>query len=220
VPTTGDEAEAQVKEMQSLGVTKLYVSSDGSDYGAAVAYAVSHDVAGGITAVSSPAAADGIFYGSSSPAVAARFFNRVAGSNPSAKLFGPSALDAPAFVSALSSAVRNLYISVPGFLKADLTPAGRTFLSTFSSTFGHVPAVQAIFGYEAMAAVVSVLQGAGTSANNRSTVVKDFFAIRNRSSVLGTYSIDSNGDTSIGPFVFNRLHGGQLVPVKFVSVPG
>jgi branched-chain amino acid transport system substrate-binding protein len=220
VPTSGDEAKAQVQEMQALGVSKLYVSSDGSDYGAAIANAVTHDVGGGITLVSGAAAADGVFYGSASPAVAARFFNRVAGSNPSAKLFGPSALDAPAFVSALSPAVRNLYVSVPGFLKADLTPAGTTFVSQFTSTFGHAPAVQAIFGYEAMAAVLSVLKQAGTSANSRSNVVKGFFAIRNRQSVLGTYSIDSNGDTSIAPFVFNRLKSGQLVPFKFVSVSG
>jgi branched-chain amino acid transport system substrate-binding protein len=220
VPTSGDEAKAQVQEMQALGVSKLYVSSDGSDYGAAIANAVTQDVGGGITLVSSAAAADGVFYGSASPAVAARFFNGVAGSNPSAKLFGPSALDAPAFVSALSPAVRNLYVSVPGFLKADLTPAGTTFVSQFTSTFGHAPAVQAIFGYEAMAAVLSVLKQAGTSANSRSTVVKDFLAIRNRQSVLGTYSIDSNGDTSIAPFVFNRLKSGQLVPFKFVSVSG
>jgi branched-chain amino acid transport system substrate-binding protein len=220
VPTSGDEAKAQVQEMQSLGVTKLYVNSDGSDYGAAIANAVAHDVGGGITLANSASAADGVFYGSASPAVAARFFNTVASSNPSAKLFGPSALDARAFVSALSPSVRNLYISVPGFLSADLTPAGTTFVSQFRSTFGHQPAVQAIFGYEAMNAVMSVLKEAGTSANNRGTVVKGFFAIRNRQSVLGTYSIDANGDTSIAPFVFSRLQRGQLVPFKFVSVSG
>jgi len=220
VPTSGDEAKAQIQEMQALGVSKLYVSSDGSDYGRAIANAVTHDATGGITVVNSQTAADGVFYGSASPNAAASFFNRVAGSNPSAKLFGPSALDAPRFVSALSSAVRNLYISVPGFLKADLTPAGTAFVSQFTARFGHAPAVQAIFGYEAMAAVLSVLKEAGTSANSRSTVVKDFFAIKNRQSVLGTYSINSNGDTSIAPFVFSRLQRDQLVPFKFVSVSG
>jgi branched-chain amino acid transport system substrate-binding protein len=217
VPRSAAEAKAQVQEMQALGVTKLYVASDGSDYGAAIANAVTHDVGGAITLASSPAAADGVFYGSASPRVAARFFNGVAGSNPSAKLFGPSALDAPTFVSALSPAVRSLYISVPGFLKADLTPAGATFVRRFTSSFGHAPAAQAIFGYEAMAAVLSVLKQAGTAVNDRTTVVKDFFAIKNRPSVLGTYSIDSNGDTSIAPFVFNRFQGGQLMPFKFVS---
>ena len=220
VPTSGDEAKAQIQEMQALGVTKLFVTSDGSDYGRAIANAVSHDTGGGITLVSSRDAADGVFYGSAAPTVAARFFNGVAGSNPSAKLFGPSALDAPRFVSMLSSSVRTLYISVPGFLKADLNPAGTAFVSQFTATFGHAPAVQAIFGYEAMAAVLSVLKEAGVDANSRSTVVKDFFAIKNRQSVLGKYSINSNGDTSLAPFVFTRLTGGQLVPFKFVSVSG
>ncbi len=221
VPTTAQEAKAQVQEMKALGVTKLYVGSDGGPYGAAIAYALKQDAgSGGLTVVSSPTTADGVFYGSDSPAGAARFFNGVAGSNPSAKLFGSSALDAPAFVTALSPAVRNLYVSVPGFLKADLTPAGSTFVSQFTSTYGHAPAVQAIFGYEAMAAVLSVLKEAGAAADNRTTVVKDFFSIKNRQSVLGTYSINSTGDTSIAPFVFTRLKGGQLVPVTFVSVQG
>jgi branched-chain amino acid transport system substrate-binding protein len=214
VPNSGKEAKAQVQEMHALGVTKLYVDSDGSDYGGAVSYAVKQDAgSAGLTVVGSPATADGAFYGSASPAAAASFFNRIAGSNPSAKLFGPSALDAPAFVSALAPSVRNLYISVPGFLDSGLTPAGSTFVSRFSSAYGRAPAPQAIFGYEAMSAVLSVLKQAGTSAGNRTTVVHDFFAIKNRQSVLGTYSIDSDGDTSLAPFVFTRVKSGQLVPV-------
>ncbi len=220
VPNSGEEAKAQVQEMQSLGVTKLFVASDGSAYGAAIANAVSHDASGTITVLGSATGADGAFYGSASPTLAARFFNSVAASDPSAKLFGPSALDAPAFTSALSPSVGSLYISVPGFLQQDLTPAGRTFVQDFTSTYGHAPAVQAIFGYEAVAAVLSVLKQAGASATNRTTVVHDFFAIKNRQSVLGTYSIDSNGDTSIAPFVFSRLRGGELVPVKFVQARG
>jgi branched-chain amino acid transport system substrate-binding protein len=220
VPTSGEEAKAQIQEMKSLGVTKLYVGSDGSDYGSAIAYALKRDAGVGITLVTSPAAADGVFYGSASPTVAAGFFNRVAASNTSAKLFGPSALDAPSFVSALSPAVRNLYVSVPGFLKANLNTKGAAFVAQFTSRYGHTPATQAIFGYEAMAAVLSVLKEAGSSINSRSTVVKEFFAIKDRQSVLGTYSIDSTGDTSIAPFVFTRLSGGQLVPFTFVSATG
>ncbi|HUA04786.1 MAG TPA: hypothetical protein VMB27_12855 [Solirubrobacteraceae bacterium] len=218
VPNSGKEAQAQVQEMHSLGVTKLYVTSDGSDYGAAVAYAVKQDAGGaGITSVSSPSAADGAFYGSASPAAAAHFFNDVAGSNPSAKLFGPSALDAPAFTAALNSSVQNLYISIPGFTASDLTPKGRAFVSEFSGTYGRAPTPQAIFGYEAMSAVLSVLKQAGTSAGNRTTVVHDFFAIKNRQSVLGTYSINSNGDTSVAPFVITRVKSDQLVPVTAVQ---
>ena len=134
------------------------------------------------------------------------------------KFSAPLAPNSP--MPALSPSIRNLYVSVPGFLPADLSPAGQTFASSFTSAYGHAPAAQAIFGYEAVAAVLSVLKQAGTSANSRTTVVKDFFAIKNRQSVLGTYSINSNGDTSIAPFVFKRLTAGKLVPFKFVQAQG
>ena len=217
VPTTAQEAKAQVQEMQALGVTKLYVSDDGGPYGATIANAVKHDVSGSMSVVGSLSAADGAFYGTSSPAGAERFFARGASSNPSLKLFAPSALDDPTLAPQFSGA-GNLYISAPGFLKQNLTPAGTTFASQFTTAYGHAPVPQAIFGYEAMSAVLAVLREAGAQANNRSTVVHNFLAIKNRQSVLGTYSISSTGDTSIAPFVFSRVRQGKLVP--FAQVQG
>jgi branched-chain amino acid transport system substrate-binding protein len=218
VPTSGQEANAQVQEMQALGVTKLYVADDGGPYGAAIAYALKHDASGKITVVGSQAGADGVFYAGNSPASAEQFFDRAAAANPSAKLFGPSALSDPSFASALSPAVRSLYISAPGFRTQDLPTGASKFVSQFTAAYGHAPDPQAIFGYEAMSAVLAVLQEAGAKANDRSTVVHDFLSIKNRQSVLGTYSINSNGDTNIAPFVFSRLQSGKLVP--FAQVQG
>lgn len=214
VPTTAEEAKAQVDEMHALGVTKLYVSSDGGPYGATIANAIKRDASGTITVVGSLSAADGAFYGTSSASAAEHFF---AGAGSSVKLFAPSALDDPSIASQLSS-LSNLYVSAPGFLKQDLTPSGSTFVSQFTSAYGHAPVPQAIFGYEAMSAVLAVLQEAGAHANERSTVVHDFLAIRNRQSVLGTYSINSTGDTSLAPFVFSQVRQGKLVP--FAQVQG
>ncbi len=217
VPTTAQEAKAQLHEMQTLGVTKLYVSDDGGPYGATIANAIKHDASGAISLAGSLGAADGAFYGTASPADAARFFDRAASSNPSLKLFGPSALDDPTIAAKLSSA-GNLVLSAPGFLTQNLPPAGSLFPAQFKNKYGHAPVPQAIFGFEAMSAVLHVLQEAGSQANNRSTVVHDFLAIKNRQSVLGTYSISSTGDTSIAPFVFSRVRQGKLVP--FAQVQG
>jgi hypothetical protein len=71
-----------------------------------------------------------------------------------------------------------------------------------------------------MKAVLAVLQEAGSSANDRTSVVKDFLALKNRSSALGTYSISSTGDTNIAPFVFSRLKAGQLTPFTAIQQPG
>jgi branched-chain amino acid transport system substrate-binding protein len=218
VPSTAQEAKAEVQEMQTLGVTRLYLADDGGPYGAAMVYALRHDLGGSISLSSTEAGADGIFYASSSEATAVRFFDSAAASNPSAKLFGPSALDDPSFAAAISPSVRNLYVSAPGFLKQNLTSTGSAFVSTFTTDYGHAPAGQAIFGYEAMSAVLAVIKEAGSDAGDRSTIVKDFFSLKNRQSVLGTYSINTNGDTSLAPFVFSRLTSGKLVP--FVQVTG
>jgi hypothetical protein len=71
-----------------------------------------------------------------------------------------------------------------------------------------------------MAAVLTVLRQEAQQAGDRSRVVHQFFAIHNRSSALGTYSIDASGDTSIAPYVFGRVSAGRLVPFRALSAPG
>ena len=141
--------------------------------------------------------------------------NSAATLDPSAKLFGSSALDTGAFASALSAAAaRRSYISAPGFMPADLPTAARTrFIAPFIAAYGHTPAPEAIFGFAAVDALFDVLHQAGANANSRATVVKDFLKLNDPTSVLGDLSIESDGDTSPAPFVINRVRGGALVAV-------
>jgi branched-chain amino acid transport system substrate-binding protein len=222
VPTDALEAKALVAEMNTLGVKDLYVTGDESAYGKALALAISGDAAAAsVTVVHSESSADALFYAGGSAAAAAGVFNQAASTNPALKLFAPSALAQQPFVKALSPAAqRRIVISSPGFTTAELNPQATQFVSAFRAAYGHAPATQAIFGYEAMSAVLSVLHEAGSSAGDRATVVHDFFALKNRSSVLGTYSINKNGDTDIGPFVFSAVKAGALTPFKAVQEQG
>jgi ABC-type branched-subunit amino acid transport system substrate-binding protein len=221
VPSTASEATAQAQEMQKLGVKQLYIGNDGSPYGKAIARAVMiAAAAAGIKLTPGQSGADAFFYGSGSPAAGAHAFASAAKASPNLKLFGPSSLDSPTLVAGLGSA-RNVYISSPGFLPANLTPAGQQFVTAFKTAYHHTPAPGAIFGYEAMSAVLGVIHEAGSGANNRQNVVRDFFALRNPpSSVIGAYAINANGDTSLAPFVFSRLKAGALVPFAFVQPAG
>jgi branched-chain amino acid transport system substrate-binding protein len=218
VPTDALEAKALVAEIGGRGVKRLYVAGDGSDYAAALAAAVGHDAgSAGLTVQHSPAGADGILYAGRSGSSAAQLFN---GAGPSVKLFASSAVTFDsAFASALSpAAAGQVEVSSPGFAPGNLPAnAAQQFVTPFRSAYGHAPSTEAIFGYEAMAAVLSVLRETGSGANNRSKVVHGFFAIKNRPSVLGTYSIDVAGDTSLAPFVFSHVKSGQLAPFKAVQ---
>jgi ABC-type branched-subunit amino acid transport system substrate-binding protein len=221
VPSTVLEAKAQLQEMKSLGVRSLYVTSDGSSYGATVATAVrTAAAAAGVTVAQRAAGTDAMFYGGSSSAVAARAISTALSASPQLKVFAPSGLDLVSFAAELPATARNVYVSAPGFLPRGLPASGRQFLTAFKAAYHHMPAPQAIFGYAAMQGVLDALRRAGSGASNRATVVHDFFPITNHASALGTYSINSNGDINLGPFVFNRLHAGKLVPFKSLQVQG
>jgi branched-chain amino acid transport system substrate-binding protein len=215
VPTTSVEATALIDQMRSVGVSSLYTTTDGSAYGETLAYEVRNS-SGAPSTVSSASGASGVLFAGSSLSKAASVFNSAAASNPNVKLFAPSALDDDAFVALLSPAARkHLYVTTPGLLPKQLTATAPAFASGFKSAYGRAPAPGAIYGYEAMSAVLAVLQEAASGASNRQTVIKDFFAIKNRSSPLGTYSIDKNGDTNLGPssFLVQHVKGSTLVPL-------
>jgi branched-chain amino acid transport system substrate-binding protein len=227
VANSGAEAKAIVAEMQAENVSRVFISSDGSQYGATTAEQVAKAAkAAGLTVVASASGADGVFYGASivSPqarSAATHALDSAAAASPSAKLFAPSGLYDDSFVAGLSpGAAQRLTVSSPGFLPKSLTAAGRVFSAEFRSSFGHVPAPQAIFGYEAMSSLLYVLDQAGAHANDRATVVTDFRRLKNPpDSVIGPYTI-SGGDPNIAPLIFAHVRAGKLIPFKFVQQQG
>ncbi len=228
VPNSGQEAKAIVSELGAEHATSLYVADDGQLYGAALALEVRNAAkAAGLTLATSAAGAGAVFYGASvaDAPVAAHFLDQTASASPNAKLFVPSGLYDSSFVAGLSAGAQaRLTVSSPGFLPKDLTGDGPAFASAFRTAYGHAAAPQAVFGYEAMRAVLATLAQAGPAANNRAVVVADFRSLKRTSgSALGPYSI-SGGDPSIAPFVFARMRGGaggaggSLVAFKFVQL--
>jgi hypothetical protein len=220
VPTTAQEAKALVARMQSQHVSSLTVDDDGSDYGVTVAAEVKAAAStAGITvsAGSSPSGAGAYFYGASvasaaEQAQAVKALDAAASADPQAKLFAPSGLYDDTFVAQLSAAAQSqLTVSSPGFTSAQLDGPGIAFVQAFQKAYGHTPAPEAIFGYEAVQALVATLKEAGSSANIRNAVVTDFRSLKRSQSAIGSYAI-SDGDTSITPFVMATVSGGKLVP--------
>ncbi len=220
VPTTAVEARAELAEAQRLGVKHLYVATDGSSYGSALAASLISGGTGVSVVRGAPSAAafsnsnaDGLLFAGASQTSARMLFTAVAAAHPAVSLMAPSALAQDSFAGSLGSA--RVIFSTPGFAPRTLDATGQAFVAAFTGTYHHAPAAEAIFGYEAMAAVIAALGQAGGSANNRATVVREFFGLRNRVSALGTYSIGSDGDTSLlDGFVFERLRAGRLVLVR------
>ena len=214
VPTSAAEATMLVAHMRRRSVRSLYVGDDSSEYGQTLALEVRTDAAkAGISASNAPAGADAAFYAGTPSPAATRAVDALAsgtGGGPAA-IYLPSGLYDPTWVSGLSAgAQRVLTVSAPGFLPGHGNPADAQFVAAFRKRYGRQPVPQAVFGYEAMSALVSVLRQAGAHADARSTVVADFRGLSGRASALGTYSL-KGGDTSLAPFVLARVTDGKLV---------
>jgi branched-chain amino acid transport system substrate-binding protein len=146
-------------------------------------------------------------------------FKDAAAACPKCKLYGPDGVAEEAFTNPKKGGIpadvgARTKVTVATLGVKDLPSAGPV-VSAFKKQF-HTATVDpyAIYGYETMALALDVLKKAGGQANDRSKIISMMFDEKNRKSVLGTYSIDSNGDTTLTDYGLYKVQGGQPVYLK------
>jgi branched-chain amino acid transport system substrate-binding protein len=237
VPADNIQAAAQVTYMKDQGVKKVYVLDDKEVYGKGVADAVAADakkaglqVVGdegidpkaanyrSLGAKMKSAGADGFFFGGITANNAVQLWGDVFAANPGIKGFGPDGVAETSFTSKIpESSQPNTFITNPTLPEQLYPPAAKTFFGDFKTKYGSDPEPYAIYGYEAMNAALEAIKNAGDKGNCREDVIKGFYNIKNRSSVLGTYSIDADGDTTITDYGGNTIKSGKLVFDKVIK---
>jgi branched-chain amino acid transport system substrate-binding protein len=70
-----------------------------------------------------------------------------------------------------------------------------------------------------MSVVLAAIRGAGIHGNDRQTVIDRFFATRGRDSVLGRYSMQSNGETTLARYGVDRVENGRAVFFRAIEAP-
>jgi branched-chain amino acid transport system substrate-binding protein len=95
---------------------------------------------------------------------------------------------------------------------AQLPPGGRDFVRRFESEYGRAPGRYAAYGYEAMAVILDSIERAA-DPTDRTAVINAFFETAERDSVLGSYSIDAVGDTTLDRLTGYELRGSRAQPV-------
>jgi len=231
VPADNIQAAAQVTYMKDQGVKKVYVLDDKEVYGKGVADALAADakkaglqVVGdegidpkaanyrSLGAKMKSAGADAFFFGGITANNAVQLWGDVFAANPGIKGFGPDGVAEASFTGKIpESSQPNTFITNPTLPEQLYPPAAKTFFGDFKAKYGNDPEPYAIYGYEAMNAALEAIKNAGDKGNCREDVIKGFYNIKNRTSVLGTYSIDADGDTTITDYGGNTIKSGKLV---------
>ncbi|HVS84413.1 MAG TPA: branched-chain amino acid ABC transporter substrate-binding protein [Gaiellaceae bacterium] len=217
---------------KSLGVKKVYVLNDKQTYGVGVASTYSGAAKKlGLTVLSNKgwdakqtsyealaqaikkSGAQLVFLGGIVCNNGALLMKNIKAVNPHIILQMPDGFSDP---NANGSVANGAYISVAGEPPNKLTGQGATFVSKFSKSIGEEANPYAAYGAEAADVL---LRAIARSGGNRGNVSKALFGMSVSGSILGSFTINSQGDTSGASVTVYKQKGKNLVPVTTLTPP-
>jgi branched-chain amino acid transport system substrate-binding protein len=225
------QAAAQVQLMRSLHVRRLFVIDDqdpfevplatiaASDAERAGIALVAHDsiatpagatFASEVEKVVQSGAQAVLFAGGGGPGTVA-LWRELHSADPHLLLLGTSSMLGEAFTSQLGAAATATYLTSPILAPALYPPAAQRVLSEYRRSFHGEAGPYALYGYEAMSVVLAAIRRAGSRGNARQAVIDQFFATRNRDSVLGRYSMQPDGENTLTVYGVDRVRDGRAV---------
>jgi len=158
-------------------------------------------------------------------------FKDVAAACPDCKLYGPDGVAEAAFSDpkeggipaevGARTKVTVATLSPEEFEKQGIAEAAKFFDGFKKKYGGGQPDPYAIYGYETMKLALDTLKAVGDKANDREAVRKQLVEnTKGRKSVLGTYDIDENGDTTLTDYGLYTIEGGELQFDKVIKAEG
>lgn len=133
------------------------------------------------------------------------------------KLMGPDGIFESEWLEAAGDAAEGSYITFGGVPPDQLTGAGADFVKKYTEKYPDAPAeAYTAYGYEAAQVILAALERAAATnpADNdalRAALTKEVFATKDFAGVLGTWSFNAEGDTSLTDMSGQTVKGGAFV---------
>ena len=241
VPIDSIQAASDLMAMKQAGCTKVAVANDKEAYGSGLATLLGLEKGMyGVTIVSNtgvdPTAANFRSYASTIAAQGANCFffagivsngavqitKDVNAALPSAKIFGGDGVCTSSFTAAsqggVPASIDKLIECTVATQNLSAYPGGKNFLSAYKAAYGSAhPDPYAIYGYEAMQLGLKTIASLGDNGGNKADVLKALFAIKETSTVLGTFGFNKDGDTTLKSYGVYKVGTGGI-PVFYETV--
>jgi branched-chain amino acid transport system substrate-binding protein len=229
IPSDQAQAEAAAAWAKRLGARSVAELSDGSRFGDTMVTAF-RQAAGGLPRAQ-PQRAELLYYGGTAAHVPAAVKRDASPCARQTLVASDAMIGAPIFlhvptgvfncplIPAGEAAPRGVLMTSAAEDPTQLPAAGQRFVRVFRGSYGRDPDRYAAYGYEAVAVVLDSIRRAGDGGDDRDSVIGAFFDTRDRHSVLGTYSIDDVGDTTLNALAGYRLIRGRPVFATSLSTP-
>lgn len=160
---------------------------------------------------------DCFVYGGITASNAVQLYKDVAAAIPNVKLYGPDGVADTDFSEGLPAKVAAVTkVTVPTLSEDEYGPEGANFYKQYEAKYGPAEPF-AIYGYEAGKLILDVIARA-EDPTDRQSVIESMFDTADRDSILGKYSIDENGDTTLTDYgVFTINNKGEIILDQKIS---
>lgn len=129
------------------------------------------------------------------------------------KFMGPDGIFEQALIDAAGKDAEGVYATFGGLPAKELTGAGKTWYENYKKKYNSEPEAYAVYGYEAAKVVIDGINK--VCKNDRNAIRDAVMNTKNHNGVLGTWSFDQNGDTSLTKLSGNTVKNGKW---EFVQV--
>jgi branched-chain amino acid transport system substrate-binding protein len=229
VPTDSVQGAVAAGWAQRLGAQKVYVLDDGDNYGTAVA-TVFTDTARkiGLNVVAGPDAIDPrapdyselaskirdanpdlVYFGGLTDNNGGRLIHDLRSGLPdNVKIMGPDGLYTQAFLDDAGDAANGAYITFGTIAPSKLTGRGAEWYRSYKVRYNVEPAVYAPYAYEATKVAIDAIKRAGKK--DRGAIREAVFATRDFEGILGRWSFDDVGDTTLTTMSGRQIKDGRF----------
>jgi branched-chain amino acid transport system substrate-binding protein len=229
VPTDEVQGVVGAGWAKQLGAQKVYILDDADLYGPVVSTAFAEtarkiglDVVGGPEGLDPRAPdykgladkikatnPDLVYFSGITENNAGRLWRDLrAGLPDNVKLMGPDGLYAQAFLDDAGDAANGAYLTFGAVAPSKLTQRGAEWYRSYKVRYGVEPEVYAPYAYEATKVALDAIRRAGRK--DRTAIREAMFATKDYEGILGRWSIDEGGDTTLTTISGRQVKEGHF----------
>ena len=218
-----------------LGITKVYILDDKELYGKGIAGIFEAECRRlGITVLAregidgkapdfrsvmskvQTSGAELVYYGGTIQNGAARLVKDLRDSGSKAQFMGPDSLKDTAFLQAAGPAGEGVLCTLGSLPATQMNEAGKAWYQAYRKRYKAEPEAFAIYGYEAAKVVLAGM--ATARSGDRDAVRNAVMGTRDYPGLLGTWSFDAYGDTSLSAMSGFEIKNGEFMFAQRLEV--
>jgi branched-chain amino acid transport system substrate-binding protein len=134
-------------------------------------------------------------------------------SNDDVAFIGPDGIFVDTLLSQAGDAAEGIWVTFGGLPQSKLSAEGQEFVKKFEQKYDQETQPYTAYAYEAANVMLDAIERAYKEDGEvtREGVLREVFATKNYHGVLGTWSFDKDGDTTLTKLSVNRVENGEFV---------